>query len=77
MTNLVIENVPDSVLVAVDAHAARLGVSRGEYIRRRLAHDAASDAIPVVVSDLPRLAASAAEVAEPFLMSTAGSRARA
>ena len=33
---------PNAVLAAVDVHAARLGLSRVEYIRRRLASDAAT-----------------------------------
>ena len=76
MSSLLIKDVPDSVLAAVDTHAARLGVSRAEYIRRRLAQDATTDTIPVTIADLPGLAARASEMADPFLMRTAWSRAR-
>ena len=41
MTDVLIRNIPDDVLAAVDANAARLGVSRAEYIRRRLAAERA------------------------------------
>lgn len=42
MADVLIRDVPEDVLAAVDAHAARQGLSRVEYIRRRLAADAAS-----------------------------------
>lgn len=41
MADVLVRNIPDEVLAAVDAHAERLGISRVEYIRRRLAADAA------------------------------------
>ena len=37
MTDVLIRDVPEEVIAAIDAHAARLGVSRSEYVRRRLA----------------------------------------
>jgi plasmid stability protein len=43
MSDILIRNVPDEVLGAIDAHAARLGLSRTEYLRRRLAQDAQGD----------------------------------
>ncbi|WP_353511200.1 ribbon-helix-helix protein, CopG family [Intrasporangium sp.] len=52
MADVLIRDVPDAVLAGVDAHAARLGLSRAEYIRRRLASDAASATGPVSVEDL-------------------------
>ncbi|MGA7689750.1 MAG: hypothetical protein WCA29_11055 [Jiangellales bacterium] len=42
MADVLIRDVPEDVLAGVDAHASRLGLSRVEYIRRRLAADAAS-----------------------------------
>jgi hypothetical protein len=33
MADVLIPDVPEAVLAAVDAHAARLGLSRVEYIR--------------------------------------------
>jgi plasmid stability protein len=41
MTDVLIRDVPDEVLAAVDVRAGRLGLSRSEYVRRRLAQDAA------------------------------------
>ena len=42
MTDMLIRDVPDDVIAALDAHARRLGLSRSEYVRRRLAQDAAA-----------------------------------
>jgi len=42
MTDMLIRDVPDEVIAALDAHAGRLGLSRSEYVRRRLAQDAAA-----------------------------------
>lgn len=40
MSDVVIEDVPDDVIAALDALADRLGLSRNEYLRRRLVQDA-------------------------------------
>jgi Ribbon-helix-helix protein, copG family len=37
MTDVLIRDVSDDVIAALDAHAGRLGLSRSEYVRRRLA----------------------------------------
>ena len=42
MADVLIRDVPEAVLAGVDGHASRLGLSRVEYIRRRLASDAAT-----------------------------------
>lgn len=52
MADVLIRDVPDAVLAAVDVHAARLGLSRVEYIRRRLASDAATSNSAVSLDDL-------------------------
>jgi hypothetical protein len=41
MTDMLIRDVPDDVIAALESHARRLGLSRSEYVRRRLAQDAA------------------------------------
>ena len=40
MTDVLIRDVPEDVLSGIDARAADMGLSRVEYIRRRLAQDA-------------------------------------
>lgn len=71
MTDVLIRDVPDEVVAAVDAHAARLGLSRSEYVRRRLAQDAALQEPEVSVADLARFADLFADLADPDVMSRA------
>jgi plasmid stability protein len=54
MTDMLIRDVPDEVAAAIDARASRLGLSRSEYVRRRLAQDAATTGAAVSVQDLAR-----------------------
>jgi hypothetical protein len=42
MTDIPIHDVPDEVIAGVDVRAVRLGLSRTEYVRRRLAQDAST-----------------------------------
>jgi hypothetical protein len=42
MSDILTRDVPDQVLAAIDARTARLGISRSEYVRRRLAQDGLS-----------------------------------
>jgi len=62
MADVLIRDVPEVVLAGVDAHAARLGLSRVEYIRRRLAADAATSDAVVSVGDLRSFAALASDL---------------
>jgi plasmid stability protein len=71
MTDVLIRDVPEEVVAALDAHAARLGLSRSEYVRRRLAQDAATPGSPVSVKDLARFAGTFADLADPDVMSQA------
>src|ERR1700733_6621108 len=71
MTDVLIRDVPEEVVAALDAHAARLGLSRSEYVRRRLAQDAATPGSPVSVADLARFAVTFADLADPDVMSQA------
>jgi hypothetical protein len=54
VSDVLIRDVPDDVLAALDALAARMGLSRTEYIRRRLAQDAHTARVRVTVEDLRR-----------------------
>jgi Ribbon-helix-helix protein, copG family len=71
MTDVLIRDVPDDVIAALDAHAGRLGLSRSEYVRRRLAQDAATSGSPVSVQDLARFADLFGDLADPDVMSQA------
>ena len=71
MTDMLIRDVPDDVIAALDAHARRLGLSRSEYVRRRLAQDAATAGSPVSAEDLARFADVFGDLADPDVMSQA------
>jgi len=71
MTDMLIRDVPDEVIAAVDARASRLGLSRSEYVRRRLAQDAAAASAVVTTQDLARFAEAFGDLADPDVMSQA------
>jgi Ribbon-helix-helix protein, copG family len=66
-----IPDVPDDVVAALEARARRLGLSRSEYVRRRLAQEAAVADSPVSVGDLARFAETFSDLADPDVMSQA------
>jgi plasmid stability protein len=71
MTDMLIRDVPDEVIAAVDARASRLGLSRSEYVRRRLAQDAATGGTSVTAQDLARFAEAFEDLGDPDVMSRA------
>jgi hypothetical protein len=71
MTDMLIRDVPDDIITALDAHARRLGLSRSEYVRRKLAQDAAVSDSPVSTADLARFADTFGDLADPDVMSQA------
>lgn len=71
MPDLLIRNFPADDLERLDARAAALGLSRSEYLRRRLRQDARSSSGPVSVTDLQRFAATFSDLADDAVMSQA------
>ena len=71
MADVLVRDVPDEVLAALDACATRLGLSRSEYLRRRLAQDIAAPEAPVSVDDLGDFAAAFADLGDLEVMSQA------
>ena len=68
MVDVLIRDLPDVVVAGVDAHAARLGISRVEYIRRRLAADASTWAVQVTAKDLRTFAERFADLGDESVM---------
>ncbi len=64
MPDVLIRDLPEAVLAGVDARARRLGLSRVEYIRRRLTSDAAVESAPVTSQDLREFADAFADLAD-------------
>jgi hypothetical protein len=73
MTDILIRNVPDAVLAAIDAKAKRLGLSRSEYLRRALDRERVHDSTPVTTDHLRRAAALLRDLDDPEVMAGAWS----
>jgi predicted transcriptional regulator len=71
MSDVLIRDIPDDVLAALDQLAARLGLSRTEYIRRRLAQDARTARLTVTADDWRRFADTYSDLANPAVMDRA------
>ena len=72
MPDVLIRDLPEHVVAAIDANAQRLGLSRNEYLRRTLAVEARPRAA-VTVADLKRSAGVFADLDDPDVMSGAWS----
>ncbi len=68
MPDVLVRDIPEEVVAALDARASRLGLSRTEYLRRRLAQEAATTAEPVTVADLHQFSRTFADLTEPTVM---------
>jgi hypothetical protein len=68
MTDLLIRDVPDDVIAVLGARGRRLGLSCNEYVRRRLAQDAAVSGSSVSTRDLTRFAETFSDLADPDAM---------
>ncbi len=68
MTDVLIRDVPDDVVSAIDAQAKRLGLSRTEYLRRQMLRVASTSDEPVTVESLRQFAQSFADLADPEVM---------
>ena len=73
MTDILIRDVPDEVLAAIDAKATRVGLSRAEYLRRALERECVPDAGAVTVEQLQRMASLAQDLDDRDVMSGAWS----
>jgi hypothetical protein len=68
MSDVLIRDVPDDVLAAVESHAAKLGLSRNEYLRRQLAQDAMRSVVPLTMDDLRWFSDTFSDLADPDVM---------
>ena len=68
MADILIRDVPDDVVAAIDAKAQRVGLSRTEYLRRALARERSSGAGEVTVDDLSQFARTFADLGDPDVM---------
>ena len=73
MTNILIRDVPDEVLAAIDTRAQRVGLSRAEYLRRTLERERSGNTGPVKVEHLRQVAQLAEDLDDATVMSGAWS----
>lgn len=73
MTDILIRDVPDDVLAAIDAKATRAGLSRSEYLRRALVREADVSAAEVTIESLARFGETFSDLADPDVMNDAWS----
>jgi len=69
--DVLVRDVPDDVLAALDARAGRVGLSRSEYLRRRLTQEATTTASHVGLDDLSRFGEVFSDLANPEVMAQA------
>lgn len=71
MADILIRDVPEEVVAAIDARARREGLSRTEYLRRALDRERGHDVGHVTVEQLARAASLAQDLDDPDVMSGA------
>ena len=73
MPDVLIRDLPDDVLAAIDAKARRVGLSRTEYIRRTLSRERGETPAEVGVKDLAAFADTFSDLADTDVMRQAWS----
>ncbi len=73
MTDILIRDVPDEVLAAIDAKAKRVGLSRTEYLRRALERERTQADGPIGTDQLAQMAALIQDLDDPDVMNDAWS----
>lgn len=68
MTDVLIRGVPEEVVTAIEAKAARLGLSRTEYLRRQMTRVASTLDEPVTVDHLRLFGEVFADLGDPEVM---------
>lgn len=71
MPDLLIRDVPEEVVAAIDGKARRLGLSRTEYLRRALVREQATTGERVTIDDLARFCERFADLADEGVMRSA------
>ncbi|KAF0963788.1 type II toxin-antitoxin system VapB family antitoxin [Rhodococcus sp. T7] len=68
MPDVLIRNFPAEDLALLDEHAARLGISRTEYLRRHLQQEARRTITTVSAADLKRFSQDFPDLADDEVM---------
>ncbi len=73
MPDILIRDVPADVLEAIDIRARRLGLSRSEYLRRRLKQEMSAHEAKITAVDFQRAAERCQDLLDPAVMARAWS----
>ena len=73
MTDLLIRNVDPEVIARIESQAARLGLSREEFLRREVSRVARAQHRPTTRADLETFAETFSDLADESAMSAAWS----
>ena len=68
MTDVLIRDVPDDVVAAIEDKARRLGLSRTEYLRRQMLRVASSTEAPVTAESLQQFSQRFSDLGDPDVM---------
>lgn len=71
MPDILIRDVPDEVVAAIDARAQRVGLSRTEYLRRALARERSIESRQVSTEDLAHFGRTFADLSDPEVIGNA------
>lgn len=71
MTDILIRDVPDDVVAAIDAGAQRLGLSRTEYLRRALTRERDRNVTVVTPAHLVAFGEAVSDLDDPDVMGSA------
>lgn len=74
MVDVLVRDIPDEVLGAIDRQAKRLGLSRNEFLRRKLIGSAGAVQAGVGIGDLRRFGESFPDLADAQVMRDAWQR---
>ncbi len=72
MSDILVRDLPEEVVAAIDAAARRMGLSRNEYVRRALTMSVAPE-VPMTIDDLKRFSLTFSDLADPAVMDAAWS----
>jgi hypothetical protein len=68
VTDVLIRDVPEEVVAAIEDKARRLGLSRTEYLRRQMLRVATSTDTPVTAESLQRFNQLFSDLGDPDVM---------
>jgi hypothetical protein len=68
LPDILIPEVPDDVVAAIDLNAKRLGLSRSDYLRRALDRERSTQSGEVSTADLNGFIATFADLDDPEIM---------